>query len=65
MNAHAQPLQPNLAQISEHLYALIDPTFVHPYPDAWIEIAYGHPAIKDGAINGARMNSPCSRAVRS
>jgi len=44
MNAHAQPPQPNLAQISEHLYALFPPAFVHAYPDAWIEIAFGSPA---------------------
>ena len=27
-----------------HLYELFPPAFVHPHPDAWIEIAYGDPA---------------------
>ena len=29
---------------TRHLYALFPPAFVHPYPDAWIEIAYASPA---------------------
>jgi hypothetical protein len=33
-------LQPNLADINAHLYALFDPAFVHQHPDAKIEIAY-------------------------
>ena len=37
-------LSPNKADIAAHLHALFPPTFVHLYPDAWIEIAYGNPA---------------------
>ena len=37
-------LSPNKADIAAHLYALFPPTFVHAYPDAWIEIAYASPA---------------------
>jgi hypothetical protein len=50
MNAPVNILVPNKADISSHLYALFDPAFVHPYPDAWIEIAYGRP---DGPLNAA------------
>ncbi len=50
MNAHTQPLVPNKSDISAHLYALFDPAFVQPYPEAWIEIAYGRP---DGHLNAA------------
>ena len=35
--------QPNKGDVSAHLMALFPPTFVHPYPDARIEIAYGFP----------------------
>jgi hypothetical protein len=47
--AHAQAQtgeqipKPDVAQISAHFYALFAPDFVHQYPDAWIEIAYGLP----------------------
>jgi hypothetical protein len=44
MNAPANILVPCRTDIAAHLYALFDPTFVQPYPDAWIEIAYGHAA---------------------
>jgi hypothetical protein len=47
-------LAPNRRDISAHLYALFPPKFVHAYPDAWIEIAYGDPAIEEGKINEAR-----------
>jgi hypothetical protein len=43
--ATAAPLQPNRVDIDRHLFALFSPTFVNPYPDAWIEIAYASPAI--------------------
>ncbi|MET3968071.1 AAA family ATPase [Bradyrhizobium sp. S3.9.1] len=39
----AAPLQPNKADIARHLFELFSPSFVHFHPDAWIEIAYGHP----------------------
>ena len=44
------PVSPNKSDISAHLFALFDPAFVQPYPDAWFEIAYGRP---DGALNAA------------
>src|SRR3954451_2036324 len=47
------PLSPNRADISAHLYALFDPAFVQPFPDAWIEVAYGHPA-RGNKINEAQ-----------
>jgi hypothetical protein len=50
MNAITQPLLPNKADISAHLYALFDPAFVQAHPDAWIEIAYGRP---EGKLNAA------------
>ena len=37
-------LQPDLAVIERHLFELFSPAFVHPHPDTWIEIAYGHAA---------------------
>ncbi len=46
-------LAPNKSDISAHLYALFAPAFVAPYPDAWFEIAFGHPDILDGAVNAA------------
>jgi AAA domain len=46
----AAPLCPNRADIERHLNALFSPLFVHPYPEAWIEIAWGNPA------NGGRLN---------
>jgi hypothetical protein len=46
-------LTPNKSDISAHLYALFSPGFVAPYPDAWFEIAFGHPSISDGAVNAA------------
>lgn len=52
--AAPQSVAPNIADISAHLSALFAPGFVHAYPDAWIEIAYGHPDIRDGAVNQAQ-----------
>jgi hypothetical protein len=43
---------PNMVDIAAHLHALFSPAFVHPFPDAWIEIAYGHPA--SGNLNEAQ-----------
>ena len=51
------PLCPNKADIAAQLYALFAPPFVHPHPDAWIEIACGHPDTKGGAITEARNYS--------
>jgi putative DNA primase/helicase len=51
-------LAPNIADISAHLYALFPPGFVQPYPDAWVEVAFGHPDINDGAIHEAQNYSP-------
>jgi hypothetical protein len=53
-NDAAAPLLPNKADINRHLSTLFAPTFVHDYPDAWIEIAYGNPDIKGGAITAAK-----------
>ncbi|MGB8607412.1 hypothetical protein [Bradyrhizobium sp.] len=36
--------RPNKTDIERHLSTLFPPAFVHPHPDAWIEIAYGNPA---------------------
>ena len=36
----AAPSQPNRADIDRHLFELFSPMFVHPYPEAQIEIAY-------------------------
>ena len=44
-----QTAQPNRADILAHLSALFPPDFVHPYPDAQIEIAYGVPGSLDRA----------------
>jgi hypothetical protein len=46
----SKPLVPNKADITAHLSALFPPAFVHPYPDAWIEIAYARP---DGKLERA------------
>jgi hypothetical protein len=53
----ASRLTPNLADINAHLYSLFPPAFVQAYPDSQIEIAYGHPSIKEGAVNKARIFS--------
>jgi hypothetical protein len=37
------PLVPNKSDIAAHLYALFDPAFVQPYPEAWFEVAYCGP----------------------
>jgi hypothetical protein len=52
--ADCNQLSPKLADINEHLHALFDPAFVHSYPDAWIEIAYGRPSIDGGAVRDAQ-----------
>ena len=44
-----QTPQPNKADIMAQLTALFPPDFVHPYPDALIEIAYGMPGNIDKA----------------
>uniref|UniRef100_UPI0025C0ADB7 hypothetical protein n=1 Tax=Bradyrhizobium sp. TaxID=376 RepID=UPI0025C0ADB7 len=54
----AAPLAPNKSDISAHLYALFDPAFVQAYPDSWIEIAYGDPAVDGGKPNKAENFSP-------
>jgi hypothetical protein len=46
-------LDPNIADINSHLHALFGPAFAQAYPDAWIEIAYGH-AASGGAITDAQ-----------
>ena len=46
------PLCPNNADIAAHLHALFAPAFVKDFPDAWIEVAYGH-AATGGAVNKA------------
>jgi hypothetical protein len=43
MNVHQPILQPNITDISAHLYALFKPDFVHRHQDAWIEVAYCKP----------------------
>lgn len=53
MNAHHQVLQPNLTDIQAHFYALFHPAFTHQYPDAYIQIAYGHP--NSGNVNEAQI----------
>jgi len=51
-------LAPNKTDIAKHLYALFTPAFVQPYPDSWIEIAYGNPAVDEGKPNEAKNFSP-------
>jgi hypothetical protein len=52
-NSHqADLLSPNKANIAAQLHSLFSPAFVHPYQDAWIEIAYSHPAT--GNLNDAQ-----------
>ena len=36
--------RPNKTDIERHLHELFPPAFVHPHPDAWIEIAFAKPA---------------------
>jgi Family of unknown function (DUF5906) len=40
-------LEPNLADINAHLYAIFAPEFVKEHPDAWIEIANADPKAPD------------------
>jgi RepB DNA-primase from phage plasmid len=51
--ANAQRPQPNIDQISEHLYVLFDPAFVNSYPHACVEIAYSHP--RSGNLDEAKV----------
>jgi hypothetical protein len=51
------PLVPNKSDIAKHLYALFSPSFVQAYPDAWIEIAFGHPGRLEGAVDAAETFS--------
>jgi hypothetical protein len=51
------PLVPNLHDINRHLYELFPPAFASGYPDAGIEIAWGNPAYKDGAVNQCKIFS--------
>jgi AAA domain len=55
--ANVPPLVPCIADINAHLYELFPPAFVHRYPEAGIEIAWGHPLYKDGAVNQAKIFS--------
>jgi putative DNA primase/helicase len=48
--------RPNRADINYHLYTLFNATFVHPYPDALIEIAWADPRT-DGKPNKCQMFS--------
>ena len=48
MNARTQILRPDVAAISAFFYALFHPTFVHPFPEAWIEVVGIKP---DGRMN--------------
>ena len=41
-------LEPNLADINAHLYAIFIPDFVKDHPDAWIEIATADPTAGKG-----------------
>ncbi|MCJ9700868.1 AAA family ATPase [Bradyrhizobium sp. SHOUNA76] len=54
MNAHASDLQPNLNDINAHLFALYRPAWTNSYPDAYIQIAYGHPH-SGGDVNQAQI----------
>ncbi|MGZ5874550.1 MAG: AAA family ATPase [Bradyrhizobium sp.] len=50
----AGALSPNKAEIAAHLHALFLPAFAHPFPNAWIEIAYCRP---EGSLNEAQNYS--------
>jgi hypothetical protein len=52
----APPLEPNLADINVHLYAVFAPAFVAAYPDAKIEVAYADPKTGN-AVNRAEIFS--------
>jgi hypothetical protein len=53
VNAQTKLPAPSSADISAHLHALFPPAFVHGYPDALVEIAYGPP----GNLNRAELFS--------
>lgn len=53
----AVSLEPSKADIAKHLHALFDPAFVKSYPEARIEIPFGHPDIRKGAVNDAEVFS--------
>jgi hypothetical protein len=50
-SATLEPLRPDIAQISSHLYALFSPAFAQAYTEAWIEIAFCRP---DEELNRAK-----------
>jgi hypothetical protein len=58
----AAPLRANRIAIESHLSELFSPTFVHAYPDAWIEIAYASPAA-DGKLDKAKHFSAFNLAA--
>jgi hypothetical protein len=47
-------LEADICGICKHLYTLFAPEFVQAYPEAWIEIAYGHP---HGKLDAAEIFS--------
>jgi hypothetical protein len=49
MNAFNRDIEPNKTVVLQQLTALFPPEFVHPYPDALVEIAYGMPGNLDKA----------------
>jgi hypothetical protein len=46
-------LKPDLAAMAEHIHAVCDPAFTLAYSSAVLEIAYGHPAIRNGDVDQA------------
>src|SRR5690349_12629364 len=48
-------LQPNRADIAEHIYQLAPPDFAHRFPDAKIEIAFSNASLT--AITGSQWFS--------
>jgi hypothetical protein len=60
-----QKAQPKRADMLAHLSALFPPDFVHPYPDAQIEIAYGVPGSLDRAelFSAFRLEAAADFAV--
>jgi putative DNA primase/helicase len=49
----AAGLKPDLAAMTAHIYELCHPAFTLAYPNAVLEIAYGHPAIRNGDVDQA------------
>jgi hypothetical protein len=54
MNMEPQNLTPDIRDINRHLAALFPHSLVHPHSESWIEIAYGHPNIREGAVDQAQ-----------